>query len=378
MMSFVNVQAASCVSLTTNLQKGTESSVVLSLQTFLYAKGILKATPNGYFGPATLNAVKIYQKNNGLSQVGNTGPATRAAIKKETCNVPVSNAPTACTMDAKMCPGGSYVGRTGPNCAFAACPPVQATSSQSINQAIQAPVAVLPKPYIDSIDKMTFISGGIMTASLTLHGNGFSTSSNTITLRLQNANRTYTVGSFPSSDGLTLAASSTFTNTPLSCGMNCLEIIPQGVYEVTVTNKGGESNIGYISIKTITTRSVTGTTDSAIKQQSKQSLLGTIYFTSLAPVTLETINLIFEGAPALTNMMLKDELTGETIGGLSSFSLGKKFLAEGQGKTYSIYADVNTPVSASVTASGSLEVTDFIGKNLIKVAIPSFLFTISG
>ncbi len=30
--------------------------------------------------------------------------------------------PVACTMDAKECPDGSYVGRSGPNCAFAACP----------------------------------------------------------------------------------------------------------------------------------------------------------------------------------------------------------------------------------------------------------------
>lgn len=27
-----------------------------------------------------------------------------------------------CTMDAKMCPDGSFVGRQGPNCEFAACP----------------------------------------------------------------------------------------------------------------------------------------------------------------------------------------------------------------------------------------------------------------
>lgn len=27
-----------------------------------------------------------------------------------------------CTEEAKMCPDGSYVGRTGPNCTFAACP----------------------------------------------------------------------------------------------------------------------------------------------------------------------------------------------------------------------------------------------------------------
>lgn len=27
-----------------------------------------------------------------------------------------------CTMDAKQCPDGSYVGRVGPNCEFAPCP----------------------------------------------------------------------------------------------------------------------------------------------------------------------------------------------------------------------------------------------------------------
>ncbi|HEY9480731.1 MAG TPA: hypothetical protein VIR98_00690 [Candidatus Paceibacterota bacterium] len=33
-----------------------------------------------------------------------------------------------CTMDAKLCPDGSYVGRQGPNCEFAQCP---GTSSSS-------------------------------------------------------------------------------------------------------------------------------------------------------------------------------------------------------------------------------------------------------
>lgn len=30
--------------------------------------------------------------------------------------------PVACTLDAKVCPDGSAVGRTGPDCAFAPCP----------------------------------------------------------------------------------------------------------------------------------------------------------------------------------------------------------------------------------------------------------------
>lgn len=29
---------------------------------------------------------------------------------------------TACTMEAKQCPDGTYVGRQGPRCEFAACP----------------------------------------------------------------------------------------------------------------------------------------------------------------------------------------------------------------------------------------------------------------
>lgn len=32
------------------------------------------------------------------------------------------NRPIACTMEAKACPDGSYVSRTGPNCEFAPCP----------------------------------------------------------------------------------------------------------------------------------------------------------------------------------------------------------------------------------------------------------------
>lgn len=30
--------------------------------------------------------------------------------------------PKACTMEAKLCPDGSYVSRTGPNCEFTKCP----------------------------------------------------------------------------------------------------------------------------------------------------------------------------------------------------------------------------------------------------------------
>ena len=39
---------------------------------------------------------------------------------------PAGPEPVACTMEAKICPDGSAVGRSGPNCEFAACPLVVA------------------------------------------------------------------------------------------------------------------------------------------------------------------------------------------------------------------------------------------------------------
>lgn len=35
---------------------------------------------------------------------------------------PSTLSPRACTEEAKLCPDGSYIGRTGPNCEFAPCP----------------------------------------------------------------------------------------------------------------------------------------------------------------------------------------------------------------------------------------------------------------
>ena len=39
--------------------------------------------------------------------------------------------PVACTMEAKLCPDGSAVGRVGPNCEFAACPEATSTGGTS-------------------------------------------------------------------------------------------------------------------------------------------------------------------------------------------------------------------------------------------------------
>jgi hypothetical protein len=47
--------------------------------------------------------------------------------------------PVMCTMEAKLCPDGSYVSRTGPNCEFAPCP-------GEGGQTQPAPIPVPPPP----------------------------------------------------------------------------------------------------------------------------------------------------------------------------------------------------------------------------------------
>ncbi len=50
--------------------------------------------------------------------------------------------PQACTMEARVCPDGSAVGRTGPNCAFAPCP----TPSNTTNTGNTSNQSTPPNP----------------------------------------------------------------------------------------------------------------------------------------------------------------------------------------------------------------------------------------
>lgn len=78
--------AAKCSSVvSSDLKPGAESSEVLALQKFLVKKGLLTATPNGYFGDATKKAVMVYQDSVSLPDTGNVFDATRLAVNQESC-----------------------------------------------------------------------------------------------------------------------------------------------------------------------------------------------------------------------------------------------------------------------------------------------------
>lgn len=86
-----------------------------------------------------------------------------------------------CTMEAKLCPDGvTYVGRSGPKCEFAACPPVTATSAvitldTQINKKITAyNFSITPLEVVEDsrcpID-VQCIQAGTVRVKTTLSGN---------------------------------------------------------------------------------------------------------------------------------------------------------------------------------------------------------------
>lgn len=57
-----------------------------------------------------------------------------------------NEAAVVCTMDAKLCPDGSYVGRVGPNCEFAACPTGNGTTTgTSTNSTTSTTTSAAPR-----------------------------------------------------------------------------------------------------------------------------------------------------------------------------------------------------------------------------------------
>jgi len=62
----------------------------------------------------------------------------------------------ACTMDAKLCSDGSYVGRTGPNCEFAKCPPDQG-NEVSLRVGQREGSLLVEKIYSDYITGLNFM-----------------------------------------------------------------------------------------------------------------------------------------------------------------------------------------------------------------------------
>lgn len=71
-----------CALLNRNLSQGMSGDDVRGMQEFLQSEGFLAASPTGYFGPMTAQAIAKWQAKEGLTQVGVFGPLSRERIKR--------------------------------------------------------------------------------------------------------------------------------------------------------------------------------------------------------------------------------------------------------------------------------------------------------
>ncbi len=243
---------------------------------------------------------------------------------------------------------------------------------------------ILGKPTIDSIGKAVFLSGAVMNIPLTINGTNFSSSSNTVTLIRQSNKRVYTLGSFTSATGTTIIATSSFTNTAVSCGVGCSEVPPAGSYEVVVKTSSGESNVGYISLQGVTATSYSNGNDVSFLPKSTHVKLGTVTISSPTMITLKSLVFTLTGSTTLvskvSNFTLTDTSSGKITNSGPTFSLGDEVISDYKTKIYELYADIadmDTFYAGRIDISGVFTAKEFMSDSTATIQLPKFTISIS-
>lgn len=345
----MSTQAAPCVTITASLAKGSESAQVLALQHFLVSKGYLKATPNGYFGPATMSAVKLYQKQAGLAQVGNIGPATRAALAKEQCAGSVPKAVPVST---------------------------PATTTPVAQPAVQAPSVSYPRPKVSALDPVSLFQGGKTDWTFNMYGVNFSSSTNNVLVKIKNSNKIYTIGTFSSSDGKTITLPKDFGNTEFSCGAGCKEKLPVGGYDIFVRNEGGESESGHIEIRPFSISSQTGVMTQSLPVSGSNIYFGKVNVSSSQALLITSVRMTVAtssvSSGAISSPVFKDAFTKVAVPAAIE-------LAPYETKIIEAYVSLaNTQGTGTAEAYFTVEIEDYIGKKRTTFTSPTFLVTIDG
>lgn len=133
MSNFVSAQTITCTSLQTDLKSGMTSASVILLQEYLKSAGYLTATPTGYFGSATLSAVKAFQINNNITATGLVGTLTRTAISQNSCKNTSTTSQTQTTQTAVTTTTNTNTSTTNTNTSVVSTVSI---TSPSVGQAL--------------------------------------------------------------------------------------------------------------------------------------------------------------------------------------------------------------------------------------------------
>ena len=232
-------------------------------------------------------------------------------------------------------------------------------------------------PEITSVDKVTILTNGTTTWGLSAYGTGFSSTTNTIYLGSRINTKKYVVGTSTSVENRTKVTLPFSLGTlTMKCGIGCEETLPAGNYDLTIANEYGESNQKQVQVKSFTVSATTGTLYKPFINKVTGARLGTVNIGSGAILTVSSITptvKVTRGISAISNIYLKDETTGEKV-----VNSGKDMsLAENTSKTFGVYGDISTTVSANAEVTVAFDVVDYIGKKHTVITSPAFIISLS-
>jgi hypothetical protein len=238
-------------------------------------------------------------------------------------------------------------------------------------------------PVFASSSRSIVIRDAIPKDPLTFYGKNF-TATNTITLVSNYTGKRYLLGTFASTNGTSLPLGSTSTNQTYPCGTDCQEKIPLGDYSFTIVNDGGKSNLGYLTLKGITTSSLSTHNNSSVTPNTKKVQVGSFAISAGIPIKLKSLVLTSTSSSSelpgkISNFFLKDAMEGTSFSG-PTFTLANQPLYENQSKVYDLYVDVaevETYQSGFITYGGYFTVTDTLTGADMDVPVKDIAFSVS-
>ena len=249
----------------------------------------------------------------------------------------------------------------------------------------QISTTIYTQPYIISIDRPIFLRDATPKTSITIVGKGF-TGKNAVTLTQRNNSKEYYLGEFISTNGTTTLLDPNSLNKKFPCGDGCTDGVPVGDYMVTIKNEGGVSNVGYISIKSYTTSTISSHGNSTVTPNSSSTKIGSITVSSDISLTLKSLTLTSTTTNKLlplkiTKLVLKDSQVNTAITSSgSTFTLPSIPLGANESKIFDIYADIGDVFIQEfgrMSYSGTILARDSLSGVDLEFSIKEFLFTVS-
>jgi hypothetical protein len=238
-------------------------------------------------------------------------------------------------------------------------------------------------PIFASSSKPIILRDTVPKIPLTFYGKNF-TATNTVALVSKYTGKRYILGSFASVDGVTLPLTATSTNQLFPCGVDCNDKIPFGDYSFTITNVGGTSNLGYLTLKGVTTSSYMARSDASVTPNTKKVKLGSVAISADVSIKLKSLTLVSTSSSSvlpskISNFVLKDPADGTTYGG-PSFSFNNLGMYENQSKLFDLYADfadVQPQEAGFMTYGGKFLISDVLTGGEMELPIKEISFTVS-